>query len=81
MYPFHVVALFHYLEKLDLIDCGSYTMLSTLLNTLSHPSHSHMTSGLCLASCLARSFLLEKPPPVDCGQPSRGQKNDFVCRL
>jgi len=56
-------------------------MLSTLLNTLSHPSQSHRTPGLCFASCRARSFLLENPPPVDCGQPSCRQKKDFVCLL
>lgn len=56
-------------------------MLSTLLKILSQPSHSQMTPGLCLASWRARSFLLEKPPPVACGQPSCRQKNDLVCRL
>jgi hypothetical protein len=56
-------------------------MLSTRLNTLSHPSHSHKTPGLCFASCLARSFLLENPPPCDCGQSPCRQKKDLVCRL
>lgn len=57
------------------------TMLSTRLNTRSQPDQSQRTPGLCFASCLARSFLLEKPPPVACGQPSWRQKNDFVCLL
>jgi hypothetical protein len=34
-----------------------------------------------LASCLARSFLLENPPPDACEQAGYRQKNDFVCRL
>lgn len=58
-----------------------HTMLSTRLKTLSQPSQSHNTPGLCFASCLARSFLLEKPPPVAWGQPSWRQKKDFVCLL
>lgn len=47
-----------------------HTMLSTRLKTLGHPSHSHATCGLCLDSCLWRSFLSENPPLVACGHPS-----------
>jgi hypothetical protein len=57
------------------------TMLSTRLNSLPQPSHSHVIVGLCFASCLARSFLLEKPPSVACGQPSCRQNSVFECRL
>lgn len=55
-------------------------MLSMRLNTLSHPSQSQGTPGLCFASCRSRSFLLEKPPSVDWGQSSWRQNSDLVCR-
>jgi len=61
--------------------CQILTMLSTRLNSLPQPSHSHVIVGLCFASCLARSFLLEKPPSVACGQPSCRQNRVFECRL
>jgi hypothetical protein len=77
-------------------------MLSMRLNTRPHsspsePRHSHLIPGLCFASWRARSFLLEKPPPLealplrllesvsaqasDCGQPSTRQKRCLECRL
>ena len=56
-------------------------MLSTRLKMRSHPAHSHTTPGLCLASCRARSFLLEKPPPLACEQAGYRQKKLLVWRL
>jgi hypothetical protein len=69
MYPLNMVSLQIVSSVQGIVMRESnITILSTRLKTLSHPSQSHNTPGLCLASCLARSFLLEKPPPVDCGQ-------------